>query len=118
MITLRLPSLLALAIAAGIVTACHNAPRKEDEEAAKHTYACQLAGERVLVRLERGEVRLLMPGGDRINLYEVPSASAAGTRYTNGDMDVVGKGLELTLSREGGAPVPFRNCAPLVPPKS
>lgn len=114
--TTRLQVLLALL--AMLLTACHNAPRKEDEEAAKNTYACQLGGERVLVRLERGEVRLLMPNGDRINLYEVPSASAAGTRYTNGSMDVVGKGLELSLSREGGAAEPFRQCAPLVPPKS
>lgn len=111
----RMVGLLVMAL---VMTACHNAPRKEDDEAAKNTWACQLSGERVLVRLERGEVRLLMPSGERINLYQVPSASAAGTRYTNGDIDMIGKGLDLTLSREGGKPEPLESCAPLVPPKS
>ncbi|HZQ63006.1 MAG TPA: hypothetical protein VFC24_16745 [Casimicrobiaceae bacterium] len=116
--TARLKRLIAASLVLGLMSACHNAPRKEDEEAAKNTWVCQLAGERVLVRLERGEVRLLMPSGDRINLYEVPSASAAGTRFTNGTIDAVGKGTDLTVSREGGKPEPLQGCTPLVPPKS
>jgi len=111
-------TLLGIALAAGVTSACHNAPRKQDEELAKSTFACQLAEERVLVRMERDEVRLVMANGEHINLYLVPSASTAGARYTNGTTDAVGKGLELTIMREGAAPEPLRNCGPLVPPKS
>ncbi len=56
-----------------------------------------------------------MPGGERVNLYQVPSAS--GVRYTNGSIDLLGKGADMRLARDGGAPVPMMGCAPLVPPK-
>jgi membrane-bound inhibitor of C-type lysozyme len=103
--------LLALAL-----VACAGGGSKPDEEAAKNTFACSAAGERVVLRFERGELRLLLPGSDRVTLYQVPSGS--GVRYTNGSIDVFGKGLDLSMTRDGGPRVPLADCAPLVPPKT
>ena len=75
--------------------------RREDEEAAKNTIECLLSGERLLIRQDVGEVRLLMPGGDRVSLYQIPAAS--GARYSNGDMELRGKGMEQLLIRNGAA---------------
>lgn len=90
------------------------AATKPDEEALRNTVACQDGGERIVVRFDRGEVRLLLPGEERITLYQVPSGS--GTRYTNGTLDLYGKGTELRLARNGGTPQVLANCAPLAPP--
>lgn len=106
---------LAVLLTALVVAGCGGAASKADEEAAKSTFACQGAGERIVVRFETGEARLLMPGGDRVTLYQVPSGS--GIRYTNGLMDLRGKGLDLQLARDGGALVPLTDCAPLAVPK-
>ncbi len=106
-----LPAILALAVLAG----CSNAPSKEEQEAAKNTFACETAGERIVIRFDRGEARLLMPGGERVTLYQVPSA--AGVRFTNGTMDLLGKGTDLALGRDGNPPVPMQGCAPLLPEK-
>ncbi len=89
-------------------------PARQSRRRAKNTFACTLAGERVVIRFEPGEARLLMPGGERVNLYQVPSAS--GVRYTNGNMDLLGKGLDLQLARDGGAPVALVGCAPFAAP--
>ena len=111
--------LACMAIAALLVlsqlAACNTAAKQEDEEAARNTYACNASGERIVIRFDRGEARLLMPGGDRVNLYQVPSGS--GVRYTNGSMDLYGKGTDLRLAREGAAPQALEGCAPLMPPK-
>lgn len=101
-------------IAMLIVAGCGGAGSKADEEAARNTFACQGAGERIVVRFETGEARLLMPGGERVTLYQVPSGS--GIRYTNGMMDLRGKGTDLELARDGGALVPLTGCAPLAVP--
>lgn len=106
---------LASSLAVLGIAGCGAAASKPDEEAARNTVACDVAGERVVVRFEQGEARLLMPGGERVNLYQVPSAS--GMRYTNGNMDLYGKGNDMRLARDGGAPVPMAGCAPLVLPK-
>ncbi len=106
-------ALLAAACIA-LLGACSSGPSKAEQEAAKNTFACTLAGERVVVRFEPGEARLLMPGGDRVNLYQVPSAS--GMRYTNGSIDLLGKGLDLQLARDGGTPVALVGCEPFIPP--
>lgn len=94
---------------------CGGATKQEEEEAAKNTYGCNAGGERIVIRFDRGEARLLMPGGERVNLYQVPSGS--GVRYTNGTMDLFGKGTDLRLARDGGAPEQLQGCALVAPPK-
>ncbi len=73
-----------VAALAVVVGACAESPSKEAQEAAKNTYACQLAGERLVVKFETDEARLLMPNGERVILYQVPMGS--GIRYTNGNV--------------------------------
>ena len=54
----RHPALLAAAFALAVQLAgCEHKPTKEEEDAAKPTFACQLAGERLILRFEPGEVR-------------------------------------------------------------
>ena len=106
------------AIVAGLVLAiaaagCENKPTKEEEEAAKNTFACLLNNERLVVRFESGEARMLMPSGDRISLYQIPSAS--GVRFSNGTLELRGKGTELTLY-ENGAASPLVGCTQFTPP--
>ena len=74
-------------IAAALLTTsgCSNKPSKEEEEAARNTFACQLRGERVVLRFDAGEARLLRPGGERVVLYQLPTAS--GVRFSNGTME-------------------------------
>lgn len=95
----RAAAILVLA-AAVLITACA-APRasKEEVEAARNTIVCKLDGERLMIRLDVGEVRLLMPNGTRVNLYQISSDS--GLRYTNGMMELRGKDLNLSLIRNG-----------------
>jgi membrane-bound inhibitor of C-type lysozyme len=98
----RTPWRLATAVAAlAALAACNTAPSKEAQEAARNTFACQLAGERLVIRFDSGEARLLLPGGDRVTLYQI--AAASGVRYTNGLMELRGKGMELQLVRDGAA---------------
>src|SRR5438552_18931816 len=93
---LRAPLCNAVALLmASLVMGCGNEPSKEEQEAAKNTFACELQGERLVLRLERGEARMLMPGGDRVVLYQIPTAS--GVRFSNGNLELRGKGVELTL---------------------
>jgi hypothetical protein len=89
-----LPSLVLAVLAAG----CQNGPTKEELEAAKHTVDCERPGERIVIRFEEGEARLLMPDATRVILYRVPSTT--GTRYINGLMELRGKGMEFDLTRE------------------
>jgi membrane-bound inhibitor of C-type lysozyme len=101
---LLLPLAAALALAA-----CENPQKKKEEELAKNTYACQLNGERLVVRFVEGEARMLMPGAQRVTLYQLPTGS--GVRYSNGTMELRGRGTELQLLREGSA-TPLRDCEP------
>ena len=87
-------SLLALVLLAG----CQTGPTKEELEAAKNTVDCERPGERIVIRFEDGEARLLMPDATRVVLYQVPSGS--GIRYLNGVMELRGKGMNLELVRE------------------
>jgi hypothetical protein len=73
----------------------------------------QLEGERVLIKFDAGEARLLLPGGDRVILYQI--AAASGVRFTNGYMELRGKGMDLQLIRESVA-VRLLDCLPYVPP--
>ena len=88
------PAIIGTLLLAG----CASGPSPEDLEVARNTFACDLAGERLVVRFQSDEARLLMPGGDRVTLYRLPSGS--GVRYSNGT-------LELQA---------LSDCAPYTPP--
>ena len=98
----------------GLLAACSGEPSKEELEAAKNTFACQLHGERLVIRLDLGEARLLMPDGDRVVLHQIPTAS--GVRYSNGNFELRGKGMDLQFVRDGTA-ITLADCQPYVIPK-
>ncbi len=110
----RVRAALILAAAFTIAAGCSNSPSKEEQEAAKNTFACQLNGERLVIRFESGEARLLMPSGDRIVLYQI--AAASGVRYTNGTLELRGKGMELQVISDGNL-TPLGDCQPYAIPK-
>ena len=59
---------------------------------------------------------MLMPGGDRVVLYQIPSGS--GVRFSNGNLELRGKGLELTLiDNASGSESPLVGCVQYTPPK-
>jgi membrane-bound inhibitor of C-type lysozyme len=90
---------LLLLIAASALASCQQkGPTKDELEAARNTVDCERAGERIVIRFEDGEARLLMPDKSRVVLYQVPSGS--GIRYINGLMELRGKGMDLELTRE------------------
>ena len=109
----RVPAAIVTALAIAALAACESSPSKEALEAARNTFACQLAGERIVIRFDSDEARILMPGGDRVNLYQIPSGS--GVRYTNGQMELSGKGTELQLIRDGTLTA-LDGCKPYAPP--
>jgi membrane-bound inhibitor of C-type lysozyme len=99
-----------VALAATLVlAACANTPGKDEQEAARNTFACQLSGERLVIRFDVGEARLLMPDADRVVLYQIPSAS--GVRFSNGKLELRGKGTDLQLVRDGTA-TQLADCQP------
>ena len=105
---------VVVALMANLLCACADMHGKDAQEAAKNTFACQMTGERLVVKFETDEARLLMPNGDRVVLYQVPMGS--GIRYTNGNLDLRGKGTDLQLARNGTA-VPLTDCQPYLPPQ-
>jgi membrane-bound inhibitor of C-type lysozyme len=102
--------------AIAIVTSagCEHKPTKEEEDAAKATFLCQLNGEALIMRFEPGEVRLLTSNAERITLYQIPTAS--GVRYSNASMEIRGKGTDLVLI-DNGVTTKLEGCVPYVPPK-
>ena len=96
------------------LAACEHKPSKEEEEAVKNTFACQLAGQRMVIRFDTGEARLLTPTGEKVTLYQI--ASTTGVRYTNGNTELRGKGEELTLV-EYGVASKLDDCKPYAAPK-
>ena len=103
-------------ISAVAIAACGNKPTKEEEEAAKNTFACELQGERLVLRFDAGEARMLMPGGERVVLYQIPTSS--GVRFSNGNLELRGKGVELTLvDNTTATQVPLAGCVPYTVPK-
>jgi membrane-bound inhibitor of C-type lysozyme len=85
-----------------LLCACQNkGPSKEELDAAAKTIDCLRGEERIVIRFDDGEARLLMPDGTRVNLYQI--SAATGLRYTNGLMELRGVGLEFTLVRDGSA---------------
>lgn len=91
------------------LSACENPQKKRDEELAKNTFACQWNGERFVVRFADGEARVLLPGAQRVTLYQIPVAS--GVRYSNGSMELRGKGTELQFIMDNVL-TPLRDCEP------
>lgn len=115
---MTLPTALRLPFAAFVaftLVACENPAKKKEEEIAKSTFACSYNGERFVVRFADGEARMLLPDLQRVTLYQLPTAS--GVRYSNGTMELRGKGTELQLIRDGVA-APLKDCEPyaILPP--
>jgi membrane-bound inhibitor of C-type lysozyme len=113
--TRRPLSIVVTAALACALGACQQQPSKEETEAAKNTYACDYAGERLVIRFDSvlHEARMLMPDGNMIALHQIPTAS--GVRFSNGTYELTGKGTTLTLARFGVA-TPLDGCANLPPP--
>jgi hypothetical protein len=112
--------LVVVAVAA-LLAACETPQKKREEELAKNTFACQLNGQRFVVRFVESEARMLLPGaGERVTLYQIqPGNTGATVRYSNGSMELRGRGTELTLISDGQA-TPLRDCEPyaVLPPPS
>ncbi|MEP7328164.1 MAG: MliC family protein [Betaproteobacteria bacterium] len=102
-------------VAALALTGCENPQKKKEEEAAKNTFACHMNGERLVLRFADGEARMLMPNAQRITLYQIPTAS--GVRYSNGTLELRGKGVELQLIVDGST-IALKDCEPyaVLPP--
>ncbi len=108
-------SVLALLVAAALA-ACVGNPSKEEEEAAKNTFVCLLDGERLVIRFDQGTARILLPTGDTVSLYQIPATS--GVRFSNGNLELHGKGTDLTLiDLNTSTSTPLAQCGPYVPPK-
>ena len=92
--------------------------KKREEEIARQTFACQLNGERFIVRFAEGEARVLLPGAQRVTLYQIPTGSTGSiVRYSNGSMELRGRGTELTFIVDNQS-APLRDCEPyaVLPP--
>ena len=57
-----------------------------------------------------------MPGGERVILYQLPAAS--GVRFSNGTLELRGKGMDLQLLGNDGTTAPLVDCQPYALPKS
>jgi membrane-bound inhibitor of C-type lysozyme len=109
---MHIPSLF-LVVLPLILSACAtNAPK--EMEPSKDTFECMLQGDRYLVRFTEGESRILMPDGTRVVLYQI--AAGSGVRYTNGMIELRGKGTELQIVRDGFARS-LEGCKPVMVPK-
>ncbi len=106
---------LFVLVVAFALTACENPAKKKEEEIAKSTFACTFNGERVVVRFTEGEARMLLPEKQRVTLYQVPTSS--GVRFSNGMLELRGKGTELQLINNGVS-TPLKDCEPyaVMPP--
>jgi len=107
-------------VAEALLVACENPMKKREEEIARQTFACQLNGERFIVRFAEGEARVLLPGAQRVTLYQIPSGSTGSiVRYSNGSMELRGRGTELTFIVDNQS-APLRDCEPyaVLPPPS
>jgi membrane-bound inhibitor of C-type lysozyme len=111
---MRLDIVCAIASLAFFVTGCEHKATKEEEEAAKNTITCQLAGERLVIRFDSGEARMLTASSEKITLYQIPSGG--GTRYSNGNVELRGKGMDWTLT-ELGASTTLESCKQYSAPK-
>jgi membrane-bound inhibitor of C-type lysozyme len=114
--SMRVPT-LAVSVAAACIWAllagCAG-PEKKEEEPSKDTFECTLRGDRYVIRFADGEARILTPDANRIVLYQI--AAASGVRYTNGIIELRGKGTELQLVQDGFART-LDDCKPVMVPK-
>jgi len=108
---------LALAIiVAATLAGCAEQQKKEELEASKNTYVCLLEGDRLVIKFEFGMARMLMPGGERIDLYQIPAPS--GIRYSNGNLELRGKATDLALVDDAsGNQFILTQCSPYIVPK-
>ena len=93
---------------------CSHTLSKEEQEIAKNTFTCQSNGQRLVIRFDQGEARLLTPDGERTVLYQI--ASGSGVRFSNGVMELRGKGSDLQLIRDG-VTTELADCKPIEIPK-
>jgi len=100
-------------LALGAVVACAP-PEKPQEVPSKDTFECTLEGERWVIRFTEGEARMLTPSSERITLYQIHAAS--GVRYSNGLMELRGRGTDLELIRDGFVRR-LDGCKPVMVPK-
>jgi membrane-bound inhibitor of C-type lysozyme len=111
---MRLDFAWFVAALALVATGCEHKPTKEEEEATKNTITCQLAGERLVIRFDSGEARMLTASSEKITLYQIPSGG--GTRYSNGNVELRGKGMDWTLT-ELGVSTTLESCKQYAAPK-
>ena len=104
---------LGVGAAALVLSGCGSGPSKEELEAAKNTIVCQLAGERLVIRFEIDEARLLLANGNRVTLHQIRSTS--GLRYSNGLMELRGKGMDFEMIQDGVSTL-LVDCQQYVPP--
>ncbi len=90
--------LLCLPLAAILLSACGSlASKDEDEAKKKNTLDCAVNGQRMLLRFQdKDELRLLMPDGELVYLYSMPTPSGS-MRFGNGNTEVRSEGLDLYL---------------------
>ncbi len=81
---------LAIALAAAALATACGTQEKQPDQPSGDTIACQLDGQRLVIRFLPDEVRMLTPDGERVTLQKVPASS--GVRYTNGIMEIRGGG--------------------------
>ena len=113
-----MPNRIVAVLVAIALAACGATPEKPAEVQSQDTIACQLQGQRLVIRFLPDEVRMLTPEGERVVLQKVPASS--GVRYTNGLVEIRGGGPltnpeGLVYIREGTG-WPLQNCAPLMVP--
>ena len=112
------PLTLVLALAAVLAGACAT-PQKPPDVQSQDTIACELEGQRIVIRFLPDEVRMLTPDGERVTLQKVPASS--GVRYTNGLVEIRGGGGTgpmpggLQYVRDGTAWT-LQQCVPLMVP--
>ena len=90
----------------------------KEEELAKTTFACQFNGERFVVRFVEARRASAVRALQRITLYQLPIPASSGVRYSNGNMELRGRGTELQFITDN-VTTPLRDCEPYaVPPAS
>ena len=107
------------ALAAALLAAACATPEKLPDVPSQDTIACQLEGQRVVIRFLPDEVRMLTTEGERVTLQKVPAA--AGVRYTNGLLEIRGGGGSPTMPERllyirDGTAWRLANCEPLMVP--
>jgi hypothetical protein len=109
-------AMLAGALLLTALAACEHKPSKEEEEAVKNTFACKLKGQRIVIRFDVGEARMLTASGEKITLYQIPAPAGTTVRYSNGTSELRGAGQDLTLI-EYGVVAKLDDCQPYTAPK-